>query len=416
MGGKSKGRKKGKHPEKALSALGLKKLGPGFHLDGGGLYLQVSAKGDARSWILCTTINGKRCEIGLGGLRYVSLADARDKAIKIRKAAREGGNPLAERQAERRAVKRENELPNFEAAARLVHAEHSKTFRNPRHAAQWITTLETYAFPTIGSKRVDEIESDDILAILTPIWTSVPETASRVRQRLRTVFDWSIAKRYRTTNPTTAITKVLPKRNGHDKHFDAMPYTGVADFIHQLRSADAVVSGRLAFEFLILTAARTSEVLLAKWTEIDPKAKTWTIPASRMKAGRDHRVPLTARCIEILDAAKKITDGGEYVFPGQRTGLPLSNMVFHETLKRMNRKAGVTPHGFRSSFRDWAQEKTSHAHRTIESALAHVVGNKTEAAYLRTDSFEKRRELMTAWERFVTAKRSSTVVDFKKTR
>jgi len=303
-------------------------------------------------------------------------------------------------------------MPVFETAARQVHAEHSKTFRNVKHAQQWLRTLEEYAFPFIKSKRVDAIESDDILSILSPIWTSKPETASRVKQRLRTVFDWTIAKRYRTTNPTNAITKVLPKHNGPDKHFAALAYVKVAEFIHELRDDDSAVSSRLGFEFLILTAARTSEALLAEWSEIDLGKKTWTIPADRMKAKREHRVPLTPRCIEILGAAKKITDGSNYIFPGQRVGFPLSNMAFHRVLARMKR-TGLTPHGFRSSFRDWAQEKTNHGHRTIETALAHVVPDKTEAAYLRTDSFEKRRELMTAWERFATAKPREKVVAFK---
>ena len=230
-----------------------------------------------------------------------------------------------------------------------------------------------------------------------------------MKQRLRTVFDWCIAKRYRIGNPTEAITKVLPKHNGPDKHFAALPYVKVPRFVQELRSADAVVSGRLAFDVLILSASRTGEVLQAKWNEIDLKAKIWIIPADRMKAKRAHRVPLTARCIEILEAAKKITDGGDYVFPGLRAKLQLSNTVFHRTLKRMER-SGLTPHGFRSSFRDWAQERTNHGHRTIESCLAHVVPDKTEAAYLRTDSFEKRRELMSAWERFCTAKVSEKVV------
>jgi integrase len=401
-------------PQAALSPVLIRHLNePGYYCDGNGLYLQVRASG-SKSWIIRTTIHGKRCEIGAGGLAYTSLADAREKAIEIRKAARNGGDPLAQRREQleqARQKEREKQRPTFETAAREVHGEHSKTFRNPKHAAQWITTLKTYVFPVIGKRRVDMIESADMLKVLSPIWLEKPETADRVKQRMRTVFDWSIAKGYRTTNPVAGITKVLPKHNQADKHFAALPYGDVASFIRSLRS-ETSVSGRLAFEFLILTASRTNEVIKAKWSEIDFATKTWTRPAEHMKAKREHKVPLPPRCIEILQEAKKITDGSEYIFPGVRTGQPLSNMVFQMTLRRM-KKTGFTPHGFRSSFRDWAEERTNYSQRVIEAALAHVVEDKTEAAYLRTDLFERRKDLMNAWMRFATAAPAARVVKMR---
>jgi integrase len=409
-------RRMGKHPREALSPIAIRHLNePGYYCDGNGLYLQV-APGGSKSWIVRTTINGKRCELGAGGFAYTSLADARQKAIEIRKAARNGGDPLAEKHAEREEARRkaaENERPTFEAAAREVHGEHSKTFRNPKHAAQWITTLETYAFPAIGATRVDKVESADVLKVLSPIWLEIRETADRVKQRMRTVFDWSMAKGYRSTNPVAGITKVLPKHNEPDKHHAALPYKDVPAFIQTLRS-DAGISGRLAFEFCILTASRTGEVIQAKWTEIDFATKTWTRPPAHMKAKKEHKIPLAPRCIDILKEAKQLSGGSDYIFPGMYAGRSLSNMVFHMTLRRMN-KTGFTPHGFRSSFRDWAEEKGRgrYSHRAIEESLAHGVPNKVEGAYLRTQLFEQRRELMADWARFATAAPSAKVVKMR---
>lgn len=368
------------------------------------MYLVVDESG-AKRWILRTVINGRRHDLGLGGLSWVSLAEAREEAARLRKIARCGGDPLAERRKERTVT------PTFEEVAREDHQSLAASFRNPKHAAQWVTTLETYAFPTMGKMPVDKIEPKEILAALSPIWIKKPETARRVKQRMKTVFDYAKAKGWRSSgNPVEGISMVLPKHNSKTKeHFSALPYGEVPDFVQALRISKGYVSVKLAFEYLILTAARTSEVLLAKWNEIDIDSKTWTVPADRMKAHVEHRVPLSERCIEILQAAREISIGGDFIFPGRKHGKPLSNMAFLKTLRDMKR-GDITAHGFRSSFRDWAAEKTNTQRNVVEAALAHQVENKVEAAYFRTDLFDKRRDLMRSWEKFVTAKPSPKVV------
>jgi integrase len=399
-------RKPKKHPEKALNPAAIRNAKPGKYADGNGLYLTVDDSG-AKRWSLRTVIKGKRHELGLGGLSLVPLAEAREEAARLRKIARKGGDPLAERRKERQTI------PTFAAAAREVHQGHAQTFRNPKHAAQWIATLETYVFPIFGTRPVNEIESKDILEALSPIWNQKPETASRVKQRMKTVFDYAKAKGWRSgDNPVEGITRVLPRHNGKEKHFSALPYMQVPEFLTALHEANVYISIKLAFEFLILTASRTSEVILAKWPEIDAGAKTWVVPAERMKMKREHRVPLSPRCLEILKTAKEISSGSEYVFPGRSLQKPLSNMCFLMALRRMNR-ADVTVHGFRNSFRDWAEEKTNTQRSVVEAALAHQVENKVEAAYLRTDLFDKRRRLMDAWAAYATARPSQKVVKMR---
>jgi hypothetical protein len=246
-----------KHPEKTLSAVKIRNAKPGRYADGNGLYLVVDDSG-AKRWLLRTVIRGKRCDLGLGGLSLVSLADAREEAARLRKIARKGGDPLAERREERRIV------PTFEEAAKEVHETRAVTFRNAKHAAQWITTLKSYVFPTIGSRQVGEIEPKDILEVLSPIWNEKPETARRVRQRIKTVFDYAKAKGWRSgDNPVEGVSKVLPKQKEKKEHFAALPYAKVPEFITALAEANVSLSIKLAFEFLILTASRTSEVLLA---------------------------------------------------------------------------------------------------------------------------------------------------------
>jgi len=394
-----------RHPEKALSAVKVRNADTGRHADGNGLYLVVDESG-ARRWVLRTVIKGKRCDLGLGGLSLISLAEAREEALRLRKIARKGGDPLAERRQERRTV------PTFEEAARQVHEGLISTFRNAKHRAQWITTFETYVFPIFGSHAVDGILSADVLTALSPIWTVKPETARRIKQRIRTVFDWCIAKNYRLDNPAAAITKALPKHSDKKKHHPALPCAQVPAFLQQLHQTNTAISVKVAFEFLILTAARTSEVLFAKWSEIDLDNKTWIVPAERMKAKVEHRVPLPRRCLEILESARETTDGGEFIFPGRSPKHPLSNMVFEMALRRMER-ADITPHGFRSSFRDWAEERTNTQRSVVEAALAHKVSDKIEAAYLRTTLFEKRRDLMKAWAAFATATPSAKVVQIR---
>lgn len=393
-----------KHPQNKLDAAKVRNAKPGRHADGNGLYLVVSPTG-AKKWVLRTVIKRKRCDIGLGGLSLVSLKDAREEAARLRRLARKGGDPLAERRQEQRII------PTFEAAAREVYTAHSVTFRNAKHSDQWITTLETYAFPIFGNRRVDAVEPADILAVLTPIWLEIAETARRVKQRLNVVFDYARAKGWRTAgNPVDGIAQVLPKTTGKSKkHHSAMPYGKVPEFLLDLQGAETSDSIKLAFEFLILTAARTNEVILARWDEIDLESKAWTIPAERMKAKREHRVPLSPRCLEILKAARALNPVGGFVFPGRIYGKPLSNMAFLMALRRME-KTDITAHGFRSSFRDWAEERTGAKRRAVESSLAHSVGNKVEAAYLRTDLFDERRRLMNLWAAFCLTRPSGKVV------
>lgn len=394
-----------RHPQKALNARSVLSLaGTGRTkrvADGGGLYVLV-APGGSKTWVLRTVVQGKRTDIGLGSVTMVTLADAREEAQRLRKIARSGGDPLAERRHERRTV------PTFEEATKSVHASLSAGFKNAKHQKQWLASLKSVV-KTFGGKRVDAVTSADILAALSPQWLARPETSSRVLQRIRVIFEWCKAQGYRSgDNPTEGLTKVLPKRRAVPVHHAALPFQQVPAFIHALREAPARDVVKLAFEFTILCGTRTSETLQATWNEFDLDAKTWTIPGARMKAGVEHRVPLSQRCLEILESAKALSSGTGFVFPGLGKGKPLSNMVFLMTLRRMKRD-DLTAHGFRSSFRDWAAERTNFSRAVCEAALAHTLRDKTEAAYNRTDLFERRRELMAAWSTFATAKPADVV-------
>jgi len=361
-----------------------------------------------KKWILRTVVQGRRTDIGLGGVSTTALATARKKATEMREIARDGGNPLEVRRKAR------SNAPTFKEAANQVHVEHSKTWKNEKHAAQWINTLKEYTFPHFGDRPVDKIGTAEVLKALSPIWLTKPETARRVRQRIGTVMDWAKAAGHRSgDNPIDGITKGLPKQPKQKGHHAALPYVEVSDFIDQLQETNATESTKLAFEFLILTATRTSEVRFAMWPEIDFENKTWTIPAQRMKAGRKFRVPLSARCIEILEHAKEQSDGTEPVFPGLGKGKPLSNNTFLKALQRMGKD--ITAHGFRSSFRDWAAERTNFSREVCEMALAHSVSDKTEAAYLRGDLFDKRRELMDTWATYACADKGDKVVTLRQT-
>lgn len=391
-------KKQGKHPEKSLTALKVKSLSAsGRYADGNGLYLVVDPSG-AKRWLLRTVIQGKRTDIGLGGLSVVSLAEARELALSYRKVARQGGDPLAEKRANTKVI------PTFKAAAETVHAEHKATWKNAKHAQQWINTLTAYAFPQIGNLTVDRIETPDVLRVLTPIWLTKPETARRVRQRISSVLDWAKASGFRTgDNPVEGVSRGLPKQPAGEEHHAAMPYTEVPAFIAALRKSNSSLSARLAFEFLVLSASRTSEVLEARWIEIDWENSIWTIPAERMKANREHRVPLSPRALELLKEALRAAGTSKLLFPGRTVEKPMSNMVFLKILERM--KVKVTAHGFRSSFRDWAAEKTSFSREVAEMALAHTIENKVEAAYRRGDLLERRRELMNEWASFLEGSR-----------
>jgi integrase len=388
----------GKHPDRALSAVAINKAKePGRYADGNGLYLLVDKNG-AKRWILRTFVHGRRTDVGLGSIRLVPLAEAREKATAYRKLAREGGDPIAAKRRDQIVV------PTFEEAAKTVHADHKAGWSNGKHVAQWISTLEEYAFPLIGKKRVDHIDTADVLRVLSPIWLTKPETARRVRQRLGLVLDWAQTAGHRTSeNPVRTVAKGLPKQTDKrkDSHHAALPWSDVPAFVQQLREASMGEPVRLAFEFLILTAARTGEVLGATWSEIDLDETLWIIPAERMKSSREHRVPLAPRCVEILRRTKELAAGSEFLFASRSIRKPLSNMVFLMALRRL--KVDATAHGFRSAFRDWASERTNFPTEVCEAALAHTVKSKVEAAYRRGDLLEKRQALMETWAAFVTS-------------
>lgn len=339
--------------------------------------------------------------MGLGGLRTTPLKRARELAATYRAIARSGGDPIADRRKELTPV------PTFREAAERVHGDSKASWRNAKHGGQWLSTLQTYAFPTIGDMRVDLVGTPDVLKILRPIWLSKPETARRVRQRIKAVLDWAKTAGHREgDNPAADVTRGLPAQPQRDGHFSALPYAQVPDFIQKLRESDAGTTVKLALEFLVLTACRTGEVIGARWEEIDLDAALWTIPGPRMKRGKEHRVPLSPRCVEILMEAKQL--GGKHVFPGRNQDEPLSNMAFLMTLRRMG--VDTTSHGFRSTFRDWTAEETNTPREVAEMALAHAIGNAVEAAYRRGDLFEKRRKLMNAWASFAASDSQSKVV------
>jgi integrase len=351
-------------------------------------------------------VHGRRRDIGLGSLTLVPIQEAREQAARLRKIARvDGGDPVDLRRKERQVT------PTFEQAARVVHELHAKTFRNEKHKAQWISTLAMYAFPVFGSRPVDKVQAGDVLKSLTPIWTTKPETARRVRQRIKVIFKWARASGYCSgDNPAEIASEALPAQEKQSRaHFAALPYAQVPAFVAALRECNAGQAARLAFELLILTATRTSEVLSANWNEIGLENKRWTIPPGRMKAKEAHSIPLSARCVEILAAAKEISCGSEYIFPGRSPEKPLSNMALNMVLRRMAR-SDITVHGFRSSFRDWAEERTRFKGSVIEAALAHSVKDKVEAAYRRTRLFQQRIPLMDAWAAFAITMPGEKVV------
>jgi integrase len=397
---------RGRHPHHRLSPARVRtETKPGLHADGNGLYLAVAPTG-TKKWVLRTVIDGKRRDLGLGSALLVKLAAVREEAARLRLLARKGGDPFAIRRSERRVV------PTFEAAARDFHAEHSAGFRNAQHRGVWIASLKADVFPELGTRRVDAITAADVLKVLSPIWLKKPETARRVKQRIHAVLSWAKAKGYRSgDDPTAGIEKVLPRHRATAEHHAALAYDAVPAFIQALRDARAGDSAKLACEWLILTASRTNEVVGARWSEIDRDAKTWTIPAARIKAGREHKVPLSPRCLELLDAAAKLGDEEPdgFIFPGRTSSAPHSNMVFLMLLRRMGRK-DITIHGFRATFRTWCAEKTNAPRAVAEAALAHVIENKVEAAYQRSDLFERRRRLMNSWAQHCTTKPASVAV------
>lgn len=378
-----------------MAGLNTKKIreytSPGRYADGGGLYLHVR-EGGSRQWLLRITVQGKRKDIGLGSASLITLTEARELAYAMRKAARQGADPLHER-------RRNKTIPTYREAAQQVWEANRKTWRNPKHGDQWINTQTAYAFPIIGNLRVDQISSRHALDVLMPIWLSKEETARRLKQRMRMVFDWAKAAGHRSgDSPMEGIDKALPKQKHEVKHHDALPWQAVPAFVRGLRDREAGAVSAKALQFAILTALRSGEVRLARWEEIDWTANTWTVPAVRMKMKREHRVPLAPEAIAVLESCKEY--GSTFVFPGDKPGKPLSNMAFAKLIERMG-GSGFTPHGFRSSFRDWCSESNAAPREIAEMALAHKVGDKTELAYARSDLLERRRELMTKWAAYV---------------
>jgi len=391
--------------------------------DGGGLYLQV-APGDTKSWLLRYTLHGKAREMGLGPVGEpregrIPLATARTLAGQARALLREGKDPLAERQAVR-AARRQAEADakqrTFKAAANALVDSKRAGWRNAKHGAQWRATLESYVYPTIGDMPVSAVGTDDVLRVLRPIWERVPETASRVRQRIEAVLDAARVKGWRTgENPARwkghlAGELPPPRKVKRVEHRPALPWEQMGAFMAALAQREGIAA--LTLRFVILTAARTGEVRGMRWREVDLDGKLWVVPGERMKAGKMHRVPLSAAALEVLGEVRPLMFGADsLVFPGARKNVPLSDMALSEVVRRMNEGGEegaaprwrdsegrvVVPHGFRSSFRDWAGEARPEGREVVERALAHTIKDKAEAAYARSDLLEKRRPLMQAW-------------------
>ena len=385
----------------ALTPLAVKNAKPGRHADGGGLHLLVKPTG-ARSWVYRFMLNGKSRDIGLGaaGQGGMSLADARDEASVLRLKVKAGIDPLEERdreaaQALAAAQAAKVAGTTFRNVATAYIAANEESWRNPKHRQQWRNTLDTYVYPVIGDLPVAEVETAHVLKILEPIWKGKAETASRIRGRIETVLDSAKARGYRQgENPARwrgHLAQILPARTRLSRgHHKAIAYEQIPAFVRALHKREAVAA--LALEFTILTAARSGEVIGATWAEVDLQKAIWTIPADRMKAAKEHRVPLSARAVAILESLQPL--GSDYLFPGAKGG-KLSGMAMAMLMRRM--KVDATVHGFRSGFRDWAAECTGYAHEVAEMALAHTIENKVERAYRRGDLFDKRRRLMDDW-------------------
>ena len=380
----------------ALSATRVKALKePGRYSDGGGLHLYISKAG-RKSWVLRITIDGRRRDIGLGAFPSVSLARASEKAAENRAAVAEGRDPLAE--------KRVPTTPTFKEAACAVHEANKPRWRNAKHSASWIQTLERHAMPRLGSTPVDRIDRGDVLRVLTPIWTTRPETARRIRQRMRTVFRWAMAHGFMETNPAgEAIDGALPPMPKVKAHLRALPYQEVGSALETVEASRASMPTKLCFRFLVLAAARSGEARGATWDEIDLQGRVWRVPSERMKAGTEHRVPLSGQALDLLGEASALRDESGLVFPSPlKPGSPMSDMTLTKVLRSTGLAERTTVHGLRSSFKNWTLEQTDAPWTVSEAALAHVLGNSTEQAYARSDLFERRRALMQRWADYLT--------------
>ena len=369
---------------------------PGVYGDQHGLRLRVyesrKRKSISKHWIWRGTVNGTRRDVGLGAFPYVSLAEARQKAFEHRKISWAGGDPVA--------LKRRPDVPTFAEAFETVIGIHREGWKDAgKSEKQWRASLRDYAMPRLGRRRVDQITTADVMAVLIPHWHSKTETMRRVRQRIGAVMKWAVAQGYRGDNPAgDAISAALPKNGSMRRHQRALPFTEVGAALAKVRTSGAHGLTALAFEFLVLTACRSGEVRLATWDEVDLESATWTVPANRMKAKRDHRVPLSARALQILEEARAFEDGSGLVFPS-----PRARAISDNTISKLLRELAIeaVPHGFRSSFRNWAAECSDAPREVCELALAHVNSDRVEAAYRRTDLFERRRVLMEEWSGFV---------------
>ena len=392
----------------AKSVEAIKEIG--YHNCAQGLYLQVSKQG-TKSWLYRYTspLTKTRREMGLGSFNYVSLAQARQHAIEGKRLVINGKDPIEERKKEQIKVQlKQTRNMTFKEIAEACIAAKAPEWKSAKHSQQWSNSLEAHAFPILGEMPISDISTDLILKVLEPIWITKAETASRIRQRIETIWDYGKARNYVSgENPARLrghLDKILSKtaKVKRVRHFPALPYEDMGIFLQELRQRKGFSA--LALEFLILTAARTGEIIGAKWAEIDLEKKVWIVPADRMKMGKEHRVPLCSRAIEILTNITSNRNPEEHVFSGWKQNTGLSNNALLALLKKMGR-SDITAHGFRSTFRDWAAEEAyTFANETIELALAHAIKNKAEAAYRRGDQLERRRELMTAWSEYIDEK------------
>lgn len=402
-----------------LNSLFVQKTqNPGLYGDGGGVYLQVSKEGQ-KSWIFRFMLNKKSRAMGLGSVSLVSLAEVRMKAVECKKLLLCGKDPIEEKKSARLAQAfSEAKNITFAECAELYIKSHRPGWKNAKHADQWTNTIKTYAKPIIGHLSVQDVDTGSIMKILEPIWPTKTETASRVRNRIELILSWAKARGYcNGENPARwrgHLDSLLPKRSNVQKvkHLTALPIKDLGFFMQKLRSLGGTTA--LGLEFQILNASRTGEVLGARWSEINFEDALWIIPATRMKAKREHRVPLSSRAMEILNAMKNYSDG-EFIFPGRKIGKPLCSNVFLDIIKKQL-KLNVTAHGFRSTFSDWASERTAHSREVVEMSLAHSIRDATEAAYRRGDLLLKRRILMNDWEKFcaTTVEGSAKVIEFQK--
>ena len=372
-----------------------------YHDADAGLFLFVRGRADrlSKGYVQRVTVYGRRVDIGLGGTKWTTLTEARATAQANRKIARKGGDPR----------RRPATVPSLEEAADTVIGMHAGTWRDGgKTEARWRSTLSTYVFPRLGRKSVADITTSDVLAVLTHdgFWSTKRETARKVRQRISGIMDWAAAEGHRTDNPCHALKAALPKAGHQTQHQRALPFDRVSDAVSRVQASAAFPTTKLAFELLVLTATRSGEVRRARWEEFDLDAAVWTIPGLRTKTGRPHRIPLSPRALEVLSEAAELRDRTGLVFPSAR-GLTMSDMTLSKLIKELGIEA--VPHGFRSSFRMWAAERTSTPREVAEFALGHVVGDEAERAYQRSDLFDKRRELMQSWARYLDGERAKVI-------